>query len=314
MTTEEKANVLFVDDEERILRSLRMLFRAKYNVFTTTDGSEAIEILKNNKIHVLVSDQRMPVMQGVELLRNAKAVSPNTMRLLLTGYSDLDAIVGSVNDGEIFRYISKPWNNDDIKERIEKAAEIALELEEQFGNTDPVVAETTETNESQENQPINILVIDDDAKSVALVQDVIKGQYQITAVSNLENALEILTTKPIAVVLSELSIQGRDISYLLKTLKENHPNIVSLVVTSFKDKDSLVDLINQAQIFRFLPKPLLKHLLERSLNMAVTQYYKQKQKPAVQKRYVVEKAEPVSDNTIPGRVMGLLKRLRTTKK
>ena len=105
-----KPTLLLIDDEERILRSLRMLFFIGYDVRTTTDPDEAIRILREEKVHVIVSDQRMPVMQGSELLRIARETSPATMRILLTGYSDLDASIASVNEGEVFRYLMKPWN------------------------------------------------------------------------------------------------------------------------------------------------------------------------------------------------------------
>src|SRR5262249_23130650 len=91
----DKANILFVDDEERVRRSLEMLFRSRFKVYTTTDGHEAVDIARRNRIHVVVSDQRMPTITGVEVLRKVREVSPNTMRLLLTGYSDLQAIVDS---------------------------------------------------------------------------------------------------------------------------------------------------------------------------------------------------------------------------
>ena len=104
-----KPSILLVDDEERILRTLTMLLKMQYQVFSTTDGHEALRILKKEKINVLISDQRMPLMVGTELLKQAKALSPQTMRILLTGYADVDAAVDSVNEGELFRYINKPW-------------------------------------------------------------------------------------------------------------------------------------------------------------------------------------------------------------
>ncbi|MEN9502155.1 MAG: hypothetical protein RI964_1440 [Pseudomonadota bacterium] len=124
-----KPKVLFVDDEERILNSLRALFRMQYDVTVSTDGYHAIELLKREHFHLLISDQRMPTMQGVELLRRAKEVSPYTVRILLTGFSDLAAIVGSVNDGEVYRYISKPWDSEELKEAISGAVKVGLDLE-----------------------------------------------------------------------------------------------------------------------------------------------------------------------------------------
>jgi len=84
---------MFVDDEPTILNALRLAFRSGYDVTVTTDAHEALEILKSKKFHVVVSDQRMPTMTGVEFLSQARDLSPNTIRVLLTGYSDADAII-----------------------------------------------------------------------------------------------------------------------------------------------------------------------------------------------------------------------------
>ncbi len=110
----KKLSVLFVDDEPHVLESLRELFARRYKVFTTTSGEEALEIVKNNNIAIVVSDQRMPGMKGVEVLRAIRELSPNTMRLLLTGFADVDAILDSVNVGEVFRYVKKPWDVNEL--------------------------------------------------------------------------------------------------------------------------------------------------------------------------------------------------------
>jgi DNA-binding NtrC family response regulator len=109
--------LLFVDDEPRILESLSALF-SDYAVHTAQHGYEALNILKARQISVIVSDQMMPEMTGVEFLRQAKLTSPNSIRILMTGYADLQAIVDSVNVGEVFRYINKPWNTNKLRETI----------------------------------------------------------------------------------------------------------------------------------------------------------------------------------------------------
>src|SRR6266542_1720917 len=124
-----KPKILLLDDEERILNALSALFRYKYQVFTATDGEQALAILKQYHIHVVVSDQRMPAMTGVEFLRRAKSVSPQTVRVLLTGFSDLSAIIDSVNDGEVYRFLNKPWGNQEIQAVIADAIGIGMELE-----------------------------------------------------------------------------------------------------------------------------------------------------------------------------------------
>ena len=129
MTTEKKYSVLFVDDEKRILTALRSIFRREYDVHIANGGEEALAILAENEINVIVSDQRMPNMLGNELLAEVHKLYPKTMRLLLTGFMDKEAIIKTINEGEIYRFINKPWRNDEIHQTIAEAA-----LASEFGN------------------------------------------------------------------------------------------------------------------------------------------------------------------------------------
>ncbi len=104
---------------------MRALFRREYEVHMTTQGAEALQMLKDNDIDVIVADQRMPGMTGVEVLGAVKEISPRTVRILLTGYADLDAIEGSINIGEVFRFLSKPCPPNHLKETLKLAVEIA---------------------------------------------------------------------------------------------------------------------------------------------------------------------------------------------
>ncbi|MBF0486189.1 MAG: response regulator [Candidatus Omnitrophica bacterium] len=111
---DEKYLVLLVDDEEAILSTLRRLFMILENceVLSTTSPKEALEIVSKRKVDLIISDHRMPEMSGVFLLKKIKSASPETLRILLSGYSDFNALVDAINEGEIYRFISKPWNND----------------------------------------------------------------------------------------------------------------------------------------------------------------------------------------------------------
>ena len=120
-----KARILFVDDEQRVLNAMRGLFRRDFELFLTTDGAEAVRIAEQESIDVLVADQRMPGMTGVEVLGKVKKVSPTTVRILLTGYADLDAIEGSINIGEVFRFLSKPCPPPVLRETLTQAVSTA---------------------------------------------------------------------------------------------------------------------------------------------------------------------------------------------
>ena len=117
----EKARILFVDDEKRVLNSMRGLFRREYELFLTCEGAEAVKIAAENDVDVIVADQRMPGMTGVEVLAEVKKRSPRTVRVLLTGYADPGAVEGSINDGEVFRFLSKPCPPKMLRETLSLA-------------------------------------------------------------------------------------------------------------------------------------------------------------------------------------------------
>lgn len=110
-----KPRVLLVDDEELILSSLRRLLRGQsYELFLAESGARALEILQEQDIDLVISDARMPNMDGATLLTTIRKQYPQTFRILLTGYADLDMIVRAINDGQIYRYLSKPWNDEEL--------------------------------------------------------------------------------------------------------------------------------------------------------------------------------------------------------
>ncbi len=124
--TKVKPALLFVDDERRVLTSMRAMFRRDYDVLLANSGHEAIEILAaRGGVHVVVSDQRMPEMTGVELLATVKSDYPSSMRILLTGYADLDAVEASINESEVFRYLMKPCPTDELKAAVKLAVQAA---------------------------------------------------------------------------------------------------------------------------------------------------------------------------------------------
>lgn len=124
MNTENKINVLYLDDEENNLFSFKATFRFKYNVFTALTGAEAIDIIRNNDIQVIITDQRMPEMTGVEFLEKVIKIKPEPMRILLTGYTDMGAVVDAINKGKIFHYLNKPWKEEELSQTINRAFEI----------------------------------------------------------------------------------------------------------------------------------------------------------------------------------------------
>lgn len=122
--TEERIRVLFVDDEEGNLKAFKATFRREMDVLLAQSGQEALDLLEREHVHVIVSDQRMPGMTGSEFLAAARERHPRIMRMLLTGYADLEAVVSAVNKGGIYAYATKPWDENDLKLRIQQAYEL----------------------------------------------------------------------------------------------------------------------------------------------------------------------------------------------
>lgn len=124
-------HILFVDDEQNILSSLRRLFRTHgYQVLTADSGAAALDILEKEPVDLVISDMRMPQMDGAQFLERVRERWPDTIRLLLTGYSDIASILAAINRGEIYRYITKPWDDNDIVLVVRHALERrALEQE-----------------------------------------------------------------------------------------------------------------------------------------------------------------------------------------
>ena len=116
-----KISVLYLDDEQDNLFSFMATFRLKFKVLTASSGEEALKHVETKLFHVVVSDQRMPQMTGVEFFEKMQEKCPDPIRVLLTGYADMNAVIDAVNKGKIFHYLSKPWNEEELTATIERA-------------------------------------------------------------------------------------------------------------------------------------------------------------------------------------------------
>jgi len=113
--------LLIVDDEAANLRLLERLFSPEFHCLSASSGAEAIRLIERHDIAILITDQRMPAMTGLELLKRTATMRPHMVRILLTGYTDVEALVEAINSGLVYMYITKPWNNEDLKLRVKRA-------------------------------------------------------------------------------------------------------------------------------------------------------------------------------------------------
>jgi DNA-binding NtrC family response regulator len=116
--------ILLVDDEVRVLNALgRSLNQEPYQIMATTSADEAMRLLASQEFSVIVTDQRMPDMQGVQLLEHAKRVSPQTMRLILTGHADMQSVIDAINHGAVYHFLTKPCRDDDLQQALRQAVQ-----------------------------------------------------------------------------------------------------------------------------------------------------------------------------------------------
>ena len=123
--TKKKYNILYVDDEEQNLISFKAAFRREYNIFTALSGDDGLKILHDQVIDLIITDQRMPNMTGIQFLEKVIPQFPDTVRMILTGFSDVEAIIGAINTGRVYRYITKPWDETELHMTIENACQLA---------------------------------------------------------------------------------------------------------------------------------------------------------------------------------------------
>ena len=115
--------IMVVDDEPANLRLLERLFRKDYEVVAAESGEEALRLLTQHDVALLVTDQRMPGMSGIELLKRTTEMRPHMVRIILTGYTDVDTLVEAINSGHVYKYVTKPWNNEDLRQTVNRALE-----------------------------------------------------------------------------------------------------------------------------------------------------------------------------------------------
>ncbi len=115
--------VLYLDDEENNLIAFKALFRREFDVFTTTSPQEAVAYLNANEVPIILSDQKMPELSGVEFFELTLNDFPNAVRILVTGYADIEAVIDAINRGQVYRYVAKPWNENDLRACLLNAAE-----------------------------------------------------------------------------------------------------------------------------------------------------------------------------------------------
>jgi len=275
---DNKPVLLFVDDEERIVRLLKIMFRTEYEVHTAISAKEALGILETIPVDVIASDQRMPEVTGIQLLAQVKERWPETVRILLTGYSDLVAMIGAINEGEVHRFLNKPWNQAELRTVITEAVEIARSARAIRESMDPVWEGNGEAPFSIASQLLTIEGADSDRQDVV---EMFTYDYRVHAASTLKEAVDILVQEQIGVIVTNAQVDGADVTDLLAEVARIDPAITVVVTTSAPQSDTIIRLINSGRIYRFAIKPLSPNLFRLAVNAAMREHHRRLADPRV---------------------------------
>jgi DNA-binding NtrC family response regulator len=301
----QSLRILTIDDESRILRALKALLR-DYTTFQTTNPLEAVRLAKEHDVDVVICDQRMPEKAGIDVLRDIKEAHPRAMRVLLTGYSDLKAVLGSVNDSEVYRFLSKPWNNTELKNLIEEAGQISREA--------PVIerdALPTAEHDRARNQ-VGVLVIEDDVTVQQRLREILQPYYKVNFANTAERALQMMEQHETGVVISETEAGRSDLTALLKALKIHHPHIATVVITERANAATAIELINEGQVYRMLIKPVRMGTCRLSVDSAIGRYWQLKQNPTAARRFMAAPPSAETQNSplrLPAQILNRIRSL-----
>ena len=308
------ARVLFVDDEPRILTTMRMLFRGRHETMMAESGAQALDLLKTHAVDVIVSDQRMPGMTGIEFLRQARERNPSAMRILLTGYSDLNAIIGSINEGEIFRFVNKPWFDEDLISTVAQAVEAARATQAAAVAEAAAPSETPATQGGNGKMTPGLLVLDDNPSVPVKIGEILGGQQRVFGATTLPEAVSLLEKEQIGVVISDTRIQDNPVTALISALKQQRPEVVCVILTERADADSAINLINQGQIYRFITKPIHDGQCRIMVNSALRQHHRLAHNPVLHQRYEVAFAPPPEPASPSAALVNRVRTLRSWAK
>lgn len=310
--------VLCVDDEPRILFALKALLRSQYEVVTANDGASALEIMRKRQVNVLISDQRMPNMTGVEVLREAKEIQPQAIRLLLTGYSDLNAIIASINEGEIFRFINKPWINEELRAIVAQAVSAAgieqlLPSELAAPSTDDQSEAAPRMDGRPKAIPVppsgaGVLLLDHNAQEREQLLDALGRDWPVHTASTFEECVALLEANHVGVLVTEMMIGSDSVTSLLGALRQHQPALVAIVITASADAGQAMQLINHGQIYRLLQKPLKQGVARGTVAVAMRRYDVLSQRPEQAQRLAAVPPPAPVVATLEKR--GLLARIR----
>ena len=283
----KKYTILLVDDEEANLRSLSGLLENDYNILTASDGNKGLHLINNHpnpeSIHLIISDQRMPEKTGVEFLKETICTIPETVRIILTGFTDIGAIISAINDGKVYKFLTKPIEPEDFKITVRRALE-TFELEQ---NNKKLVNDLKDLNNSLEKK------VDERTIELKEINELQKGLVSVI-IHDLKNPLgNILMFSKHLIAKGDLIERNK---YTVQLINDSGSQMLKLVENLLE-----IDKLEQGGIELRFEETDLVHILNR----AVEEFSEQANKKGIKLEFKsdIEQAVAYLDNMAIKRVM-----------
>ncbi|HSC10889.1 MAG TPA: hypothetical protein VLC97_07930 [Rhodanobacteraceae bacterium] len=298
---EPASRILLVTAEGSIQHALVALLR-EHEVIVCADPDAAAALAAKNDVDTVICSQRVPPATGIDVLRAVKRAHPRGMRVLLSDRPEGRLLLDAVNDVEVFRCVDLPWNNAAMRELANAAARGAR-------STPVLGSEPPGSDEAADlKRHVALVVIDGDADAQQRLRDVLQPHYKIHFTSEFERALVFMEQHETGAMICAPRVGRSELVTPLKALKQSHPQITTIAIDAHLDVDLTIELINEAQVFRLLRRPLHPTICRQYADAAMARYWRIKQNPQAAWRFA---AAPVLGSRAPRQLpAGLLNRIR----
>lgn len=255
-----KAPVLYVDDEPSNLRLFERYFERDYKIFTAGSAQQAREILRRQNIHLVITDQRMPGMTGVELLEAIKDEHPDIARMIVTAYSDVRVVIQAISAGRLDHYVTRPWDPDEVRIAIDRALDgYRLRrrhrvLSERFEAKAGRGAASKITWNRSTRLP-TILFVDDDEEHIRRFKESFDREFTIYTASSGDEALERLRSREIHLLVTAQRLVGMNGVELLEAAIRESPDTQRVLLVAYLEFSLVVQAINVGRVDQFALKP-----------------------------------------------------------
>jgi DNA-binding NtrC family response regulator len=295
------SRILLVTADSSIQHALVALLR-EHQVIVCADPDAAASLAAKHDVDTVICSQRVPPVTGIDVLRDVKRAQARGMRVLLSDRPEGRLLLDAINEVEVFRCVDLPWSNSAMRELANAAARGARSM--------PVLgSEPPSTDEAADlKRHVALVMIDSDADAQQRLRDVLQPHYKIHFTAEFERALVFMEQHETGALICAPRVGRSDLVAPLKALKQSHPQITTIAIDAHLDVDLAIELINEAQVFRLLRRPLHPTICRQYADAAMARYWRIKQNPQAAWRFAAAPAlGPRAPRQLPA---GLLNRIR----